>query len=174
MWSARRSWESCARFSPFTSCCRQSAIPDRSFQLRWPNSPRTVLKEANSASCRKTSLLRFRIWYSRLYLVMNLTSNGDGGDIMTNECAVIRAKQAAQECAMKATYYRREFTQQAWSQGVAAALLIPLGLILFLRAPAVGFIVFVCGTVAAHGAYSSFRYASLAYGEYNELREDHN
>ena len=174
MSSARRSWESCARFSPFTSCCRQFAIADRNLKLRWWNSPSAVLKEANSASCRKTSLLRFRIRYSGPYLVMNLKSNSNGGNTTTSECALIRAKQAAQECAMKATYYRREFTQQAWSQGVAATLLIPLGLILFLRAPAVGFIVFVCGTVAAHGAYSSFQYASFAYGEYNELREDHN
>lgn len=75
---------------------------------------------------------------------------------------------------MKASYYRREFTHHAWRQTIAAALLIPLGLILILRAPVAGFIVFACGAVAARGAYSSFQYSSSAYGEYNDLPEDRN
>ena len=75
---------------------------------------------------------------------------------------------------MKAGYYRREFTQQAWRETIAAGLLIPLALILFLRVPAVGFIVFLFGAVAAHEAYTSFQYARSTYGEYNELREDPN
>ena len=93
---------------------------------------------------------------------------------LASEHAVIRAKQVAQECGMKASYYRREFTQRAWREAFAAALLIPLGLILCLRAPAAGLIIFVLGAVAARGAYLSFQYACSAYGEYNELREDHN
>ena len=76
---------------------------------------------------------------------------------MRSERVVIKAKQVAQECAMKASYHRREFTRDAWRQTIVAALLIPLGLILFLRVPAAGFILFVCGAVAAHGAYSSFQ-----------------
>jgi hypothetical protein len=73
---------------------------------------------------------------------------------------------------MKASYYRREFTRHAWRQTIAAALLILLGLILFLRVPAAGFIVFVFGAVAAHGAYRSFQTACSTYGEYNDLPED--
>jgi len=75
---------------------------------------------------------------------------------------------------MKAAYYRREFTQRAWRETIMAALLIPLGLILFLPVPAAGFFLFMCGAVAAHAAYSSFQYAGTAYGEYKELPEDHN
>ena len=93
---------------------------------------------------------------------------------MTTEQAITQAKQVAQECAMKAAYYRRKFTQRAWRETIVAALLIPLGLILFLPAPAVGFFLFICGAVAAYAAYTSFQYACTAYGEYKELREDHN
>jgi hypothetical protein len=82
-------------------------------------------------------------------------------------------KQVAQECSMKAAYYRRAFTRQAWRETIVAALLIPVGLILFLRVPAAGFFLFVCGAVAAHAAYRSFQYARTAYGEYNELPGDH-
>jgi hypothetical protein len=87
---------------------------------------------------------------------------------------MIIAKQVAHECSMKAAYYRREFTQQAWRETLIAALLIPLGLILFLRAPAAGFFLFICGALAAHAAYTSFQYARTVYGEYKELPEDHN
>jgi hypothetical protein len=73
---------------------------------------------------------------------------------------------------MKAAYYRREFTQQAWRETIVAAVLIPLGLILLLRAPAVGFLLFVCGAVAGRAAYTTFQYAYTAYGEYKELPED--
>jgi len=93
---------------------------------------------------------------------------------MTSEPVVIKAKRVAQECAMKASYYRREFSRHAWRQTVAAALLIPLGLILLLRAPIAGFIILVCGVFAAHGAYNSFQYACSAYGEYNDVPEDRN
>ena len=87
---------------------------------------------------------------------------------------MIIAKQVAHECSMKAAYYRREFAQQAWREGVVAALLIPLGLILFLRAPGAGSFVFICGALAARAAYTSFQNASTVYGEYKELPEDHN
>jgi hypothetical protein len=87
---------------------------------------------------------------------------------------MIIAKQVAHECAMKAAYYRRGFTQQAWREAIVAALLIPLGLILVLRAPIAGFFLFMCGAVAARAAYTSFQYACTAYGEYKELPEDHN
>ena len=93
---------------------------------------------------------------------------------MTSEPVVVKAKRVAQECAMKASYYRREFTRHAWRQTIAAALLIPLGLILLLRAPIAGSIIFLGGAVAAHGAYNSFRYACSVYGEYNDLPEDRN
>ena len=93
---------------------------------------------------------------------------------MTTEQAITQAKQVAQECAMKAAYYKREYTQQVWRETIVAALLILLGLILFLRAPAAGFFLFICGAVAAHTAYTSFQYACTAYGEYKELCEDHN
>jgi hypothetical protein len=93
---------------------------------------------------------------------------------MTTEQARAQAKQVAQDCAMKAAYYRRGFTQQGWRETIAAALLIALGLILLLRVPAAGFFLFVCGAVAAHGAYTSFEYACAAYGEYKELPEEHN
>jgi hypothetical protein len=93
---------------------------------------------------------------------------------MTNEQAITQAKQVAQECAMKAPYYRREFTQQAWREAIVAAVLILLGLLLCLREPAAGFILFICGAVAAHAAYSSFQYAYAMYGEYRELCEDDN
>jgi len=66
---------------------------------------------------------------------------------------MIMAKQVAQESSMKAAYYRREFTQRAWRETIVAALLIPLGLILFLRAPAAGFLLLMCGAVAAHAAH---------------------
>jgi HD-like signal output (HDOD) protein len=98
----------------------------------------------------------------------------NSGTKMTSEQAISRAKKVAQECAMKATYYRREFTQQARREIVAAALLIALGLILFLRAPGAGFFLFMCGAVAAHRAYTSFHHACTTYGEYKELPEDHN
>jgi hypothetical protein len=75
------------------------------------------------------------------------------------------AKQVAQECAMKAAYYRREFTQRAWRETILAALLIPLGLILLLPAPATGFLFFICGAVVAHEAYTSFQYARTVYGK---------
>jgi hypothetical protein len=87
---------------------------------------------------------------------------------------VNQAKRAAQECVMKATYYRREFARRARREGIVAALLILLGLILCLRAPGAGFILFLCGAVAAHCAYRSFQYASSAYGDYNEFGDDHN
>jgi hypothetical protein len=90
---------------------------------------------------------------------------------LTTEQAITRAKQVAQECAMKAAYYRCEFTQRAWRETIVAALLIPLGLILFLRAPAAGFFLFICGAVVAYAAYTSFQYARTAYGEYKEVRE---
>jgi len=93
---------------------------------------------------------------------------------MTSEQATTQAKQVAQECALKAAYYRRAFTQQAWREIIVAAVLILLGLTLFLRAPAAGFVLFMCGAVAAHAAYTSFQYACTTYGEYKELREDHN
>ena len=93
---------------------------------------------------------------------------------MTSEQRVTQAKQVAQECAMKAAYYRREFTQRAWRETILAALLIPLGLILLVRAPAAGFFLFMCGAVAAYAAYTSFQHAFTTYGEYKELREDHN
>jgi phosphatidylglycerophosphate synthase len=73
---------------------------------------------------------------------------------------------------MKAAYYRREFTQQAWRETIVAAVLIPLGLILLLQAPAVGFLLFVGGVVAGRAAYTTFQYAHTAYGEYKELPED--
>ena len=75
---------------------------------------------------------------------------------------------------MKAAYYRRGFAQQAWREGIVAALLIPLGLILFLRAPAAGAFLLICGALAARAAYTSRQYASTVYGEYKELPEDHN
>ena len=93
---------------------------------------------------------------------------------MKSEQAKTRAKRVAQECAMKAGYYRRGFTQQAWRETIAAALLISLGLILFLREPIAGLFLFMCGAVAAHGAYRSFQHAFTTYGEYTELPEDHN
>jgi hypothetical protein len=93
---------------------------------------------------------------------------------LTTEQAITQAKQVAQECAMKAAYYRCEFTRRAWRETFVAALLILLGLIFFLRAPAAGFFLFVCGAMAAYAAYTSFQYACTAYGEYKELPEDHN
>jgi len=71
---------------------------------------------------------------------------------MRTEQAIAQAKQAAQESAMKAAYYRRGFTQQARRETIAAALLIPSELILFLPAPIAGFFLFMCGVVAAHAA----------------------
>jgi hypothetical protein len=102
----------------------------------------------------------------------DLGQNDISDNAMTSEHVVIRAKRVAQECAMKASYYRCEFIRHAWRQTIAAALLIPLGLILLLRVPAAGFIVFVFGAVAARGAYSSFQYAGSAYGEYDDLPRD--
>jgi hypothetical protein len=93
---------------------------------------------------------------------------GQNGSTMTTERA---AKQVAQECAMKAVYYRREFTQRAWRETILAALLIPLGLILLLPAPVAGFLFFTCGAVFAHEAYTSFQYARTVYGAYTALRE---
>lgn len=84
------------------------------------------------------------------------------------------AKQVAQEWVMKAAYYRGAFTQQARRETIVAALLILLGLILLLPAPEAGFILLICGAVAAAAAYTSFKYARAVYGEYKELREDHN
>ena len=84
------------------------------------------------------------------------------------------AKQVAQECAMKAAYYRREFTQRAWRETIIAAVLIPLGLLLLLPVPAAGLFLLICGAVVAHAAYASFQYARTVYGEYTELREDQN
>lgn len=75
---------------------------------------------------------------------------------------------------MKASYYRREFARHAWRQTIAAALLISLGLLLLLRAPVAGVILFVCGALAAHGAYNSFQCAYSTYGEYNDVPEDRN
>ena len=118
-------------------------------------------KSGEFGSYRETSFLRFRIPYSTPYPVMP-------------HVKMAIAKQVAQECSMKAAYYRREFTQQAWRETLAAALLISVGLILFLQEPAAGFFLFVCGAVAAHAAYTSFHYAWTAYGEYKELPEDHN
>ena len=92
---------------------------------------------------------------------------------MTSEQAIIQAKRVAQECTMKAAYYRRAFTQQAWRETIVAALLIVLGLALFLRSPVVGFVLFLCGAGAARAAYTSFQRACTVYGEYKELREDH-
>ena len=89
-----------------------------------------------------------------------------------SEKAVTQAKKVAQECAMKASYYRRGFAQQAWREAIAAAVLIPLGLILCLREPTAGCILFICGAVAAHGAYYSFQYACKTYGEYCELPDN--
>jgi len=88
---------------------------------------------------------------------------------LTSEQAITHAKQVAQECAMKAAYYRRGFTQQAWRETIVAALLVLLGLILLLRVPAAGFFLFMCGAVAARAAYTSFQCAFTAYGEYEEL-----
>jgi hypothetical protein len=93
---------------------------------------------------------------------------------MTSEQAITRAKQAAQECAMKGAYYRREFTQQAWRETIIAAILIALALIFFLLEPAAGLFLFICGAVAAHSAYFSFQHGCSTYGEYKELPEDHN
>jgi hypothetical protein len=95
-------------------------------------------------------------------------------NLVMSQVKMTIAKQVAQECSMKAAYYRREFTQQAWRETIVAALLIPSGLILFVRAPAAGFFLFMCGAVAARAAYTSFQYACTAYGEYKELPEDHN
>lgn len=93
---------------------------------------------------------------------------------MKSEAVVIKAKRVAQECAMKASYYRREFTRHGWRQTIAAAVLIPLGLVLLLGAPIAGFVILVCGAVAAHGAYNSFQTACSAYGEYDDRPKDRN
>ena len=93
---------------------------------------------------------------------------------MTIEQETIKAKQVAQECEMKAAYYRHGFTKQAWREAIIAALSILLGLILLQRAPEAGFFLFICGAVAAHQAYSSFQYARTVYGEYKELSGAHN
>jgi hypothetical protein len=102
-----------------------------------------------------------------------LGGNDRGGNTLASEQAITRAKQVAQECAMKTAYYRRAFTQQARRESIVATLLLGLGLVLFLRAPLAGFFLFLCGAVAAHQAYTSFKHACTTYGEYGELHEDH-
>jgi hypothetical protein len=95
-----------------------------------------------------------------------------GGNLIMTDQAITQSKRVAQECAMKAAYYRRGFIQQAWRETIVAALLILLGLILFLRDPAAGFLLVVCGGVAGRMAYGSFQHACTTYGEYRELSED--
>jgi hypothetical protein len=95
-------------------------------------------------------------------------------DATGSEPVIARAKQVAQECTMQAAYFRWAFAHQARRETLVAALLIPLGLILFLvRMPAAGFFLFICGVVAGREAYTDFRYAYKAYGEYKEMPEDH-
>ena len=155
------------RLSPFISCCCRPAIGKGNLKL----ASRIGVELAESSEiCFLSQNLVTSFPYKISESLSGLWLRGN----MKSEHAVIRAKQVAQECGMKASYYRREFTQRAWREAFAAALLIPLGLILCLRAPAAGLIIFVLGAVAARGAYLSFQYACSAYGEYNELREDHN
>lgn len=94
-------------------------------------------------------------------------------DATASEQAIARAKQVAQECTMQAAYFRWSFAHQARRETIVAALLISLALILFLlRMPAAGFFLLICGVVAGREAYTDFRYACAAYGEYNAPRED--
>jgi hypothetical protein len=92
---------------------------------------------------------------------------------MARKQATARAKQVAQQCTMQAGYFRWAFAHQARREMIVAAVLIPLALILFLlRMPAAGFILFIGGVVAGREAYADFRYACIAYGEYNEPPEE--
>lgn len=91
---------------------------------------------------------------------------------MKNENAILRSKQVAQECAMKAGYYRKEFNIAGWKNLLAALGFGFLGLIMLFVFLPVGMIILAFAGLAAYDSYKSFEMALEAYGEYHGLRDE--